>query len=106
MSDISNTSYDKSVVLVVYENASSGTAQIIRINEGAYPLSYDVIVKSADIRGWNVDNEPPIPDNKGGFYSGDRTHNIVSVDIKNAQTTADLVITCGIFWYLRLQPLI
>ena len=28
--DISNTSYDKSVVLVVYENASSDTAQIIR----------------------------------------------------------------------------
>lgn len=115
--DISNTATDKSVVLVVYDSVSSDAAKIIRIDETANPVSYDVIVKSSDINGWNIDNESPIPDNVGGFYfgcySGDanaepastskdctvyhwnNTKKLTQINIQKAQTTADLVITSG-----------
>ena len=116
--DISNTSTDKAVVLVVYDSVSGDSAQIIRIDEAANPPSYSVIVTSNDIKGWNIDNESPIPDNKGGFYlgaySGDanaepgsntskdstvyhwnNTKKLTQIPIENAQTTADLVIAEG-----------
>lgn len=115
--DISNTSTDKSVVLVVYDSVSSDAANIIRIDETANPVSYDVVVKSSDIKGWNIDIESPIPDEIGGFYfgcySGDanaeptstsrdctvfhwnRSKGLSEISVKNAQTTADLVIKSG-----------
>ncbi len=116
--DISNTSTDKAVVLVVYEDNETDSAQIIRIDE--ITLSYDFIVKTTDINGWNVDNESPIPDNKGGFYfgcySGDanaepggnttkectvyhwnKTKGLTKTTIENAQTTADLVLKEGMY---------
>lgn len=115
--DISNTATDKSVVLVVYDRVSSDAAKIIRIDEAASPVSYDIIVKSSDINGWNIDNESPIPDNVGGFYfgcySGDanaepistskdctvyhwnNTKNLSQISIQKAETTADLVIASG-----------
>ena len=115
--DISNTETDKSVVLVVYDTVSSDSANIIRIDEAANPVSYDVVVKSSDIRGWNIDTESPIPDEIGGFYfgcySGDanaeptstskdctvfhwnRSKGLSEISIKKAQTTADLVIKSG-----------
>ena len=115
--DISNTATDKSVVLVVYDSVSSDAAKIIRIDEAASPVSYEVIVTSSDIKGWNVDTESPIPDEAGGFYfgcySGDAnaeptsaskestvyhwnsTKKLSQISVKNAQTTADLVIKSG-----------
>ncbi|MBR4197034.1 MAG: hypothetical protein IKQ95_10030 [Synergistaceae bacterium] len=47
--DISNTATDKSVVLVVYDSVSSDAAKIIRIDEAASPVSYEVIVTSSDL---------------------------------------------------------
>ena len=115
--DISNTATDKSVVLVVYDNVSSDAASIIRINEAASPVSYDFIVRSSDIKAWNIDTESPIPDENGGFYfgcySGDvnaeptstsrdstvyhwnNTKKLSQISVQNAQTTADLVIKSG-----------
>ena len=115
--DVSNTETDKSVVLVVYDSVSSDAAKIIRIDETANPVSYDVIVKSSDINGWNIDNESPIPDNVGGFYFGcysvdanaepistskdcnvyhwNNTKNLSQISIQKAETTADLVIASG-----------
>ena len=115
--DISNTETDKSVVLVVYDSVSSDAAKIIRIDETASPVSYDVIVKSSDIKGWNIDTESPIPDEVGGFYFGcysgdanaepistskdctvyhwDNTKKLSQINVQNAQTTADLVIKSG-----------
>ncbi len=115
--DISNTETDKSVVLVVYDSVSSDAANIIRIDETANPVSYDVVVKSSDIKGWNIDIESPIPDEIGGFYfgcySGDAnaeptstnkestgyhynsTKKLSQISVKNATTTADLVIKSG-----------
>lgn len=115
--DISNTETDKSVVLVVYDTATSNSANVIRIDEAANPVSYDVIIKSSDIKGWNIDTESPIPNEVGGFYlgcySGDvnaepsstskdcavyhwnKSKGLTSADLPKAQTTADLVIKAG-----------
>ena len=115
--DISNTATDKSTVLVVYDTASSDAAKIIRINEAANPVSYEVIITSADIGGYNIDTESPIPDNVGGFYMGtysgdinaqagtaskdtavyhwNSTKRLTKATLANAQTTADLVIASG-----------
>lgn len=115
--DISNTETDKSVVLVVYDSVSSDAAKIVRIDEAADPVSYDVVVKSSNIKGWNIDLESPIPDEIGGFYfgcySGDanaeptstsrdctvfhwnRSKGLSEISIKKAQTTAELVIKSG-----------
>ena len=104
--------------IYVYDTVSRDSAQIIRIDEAANPPSYSVIVTSKDINAWNIDNESPIPDNRGGFYfgaySGDinavpgsntskdctvyhwnNTKKLTQTSVKNAQTTADLVIAEG-----------
>ena len=115
--DINNVAGDKSTVLVVYNNASSKAANVIRINEET--VSYDVIITSADLNGFNIDTESPIPDQLGGFYLGcysgdpnaepgtaskdsviyhwDKTHKLASLDVPRAQTTADLVLKAGTY---------
>ena len=113
---ISNTATDKSVVLVTYDTDSNNApAKIVRIDETANPIKYEVIVKSSDIEYRRVDNESPIPDENGfyfGCYSGDANAEGASMDSKvyhwnntkklsvtpkKLRTTADLVIKEGTY---------
>ena len=47
---------------------SSRSAHIIRIDESVTPPTWETIVESTDIGGYNIDIESPMPDYDGGLY--------------------------------------